>query len=99
MKFVPLNAFLTDMKGKTVRFRSSFQTANLSNRFQINLTHPASLNVPVGSLGIIYQVSGATLFIGFGRNLKTVPSDFGPSSYAATIQLYIHHIDKIEIQQ
>ena len=77
MAWVPLNSFSNSMTGKKVRFRSSYPTANLSNQFNINKTHPAQLNIPASAIGVIYQVRGATLFIGFGKDLKVAPSNLG----------------------
>ncbi len=99
MAWKALNSFSDSMKGKLVRFKTGVSASNLSNQFNINNSHPASINIPAGALGIIYQVRGATLFIGFGRDSKLPPSRNGsPTYYAATIQFYLDDINKLEIE-
>jgi hypothetical protein len=52
-----------------------------------------------GDIGLIYRVNGATIFIGFGENLKTPPEKYMDiSRFAAHITLTIHDIEKIEIE-
>ena len=99
MAWAHLNSFSNSMAGKKVRFRSNHPTANLSYQFDINKTHPAQLNIPAGAIGVIYQVRGSTLFIGFGRDLKVAPSSHGSATfYGATIQFYMDNINKLEIE-
>lgn len=99
MAWKPLNSFANSMTGKLVRFKSSYSTPNLSNQSGINKIHPPQINIPAGAVGVIYVVRGATLFIGFGRDLKSAPSKSGsPTYYAATIQFYMDDINKLEIE-
>lgn len=98
MAWKSLNSFSNSMKGSLVRFRSSHLAPNISNQLNSNSTHPQKLNIPVGALGIIYEVRGVTMFIGFGRDLKSSPRIFSHSNYAAAIQFYIDDINKLEIE-
>ena len=99
MAWKSLNLFINTMVGKTVRFKGNYATANLSNEFNINKTHPARVNIPAGALGVIYRVNMGTVFIGFGRDFKTAPARNGsPTYYGATIQLTIDDINKLEIE-
>jgi hypothetical protein len=98
MTWQPLHMFSTTMKDKLVRFKSNHTTANLSNQLNNKKTLPAMLSIPAGSIGIIYQVNGGTMYIGFDRNLRSAPSSYSPAYYAATIQFYIADINKLEIE-
>ncbi|MEO6670261.1 MAG: hypothetical protein ABIN36_12340 [Ferruginibacter sp.] len=98
MAWKSLNSFSESMKGKQVRFRSNYSAPNLSNQLNNNTFFPATLVIPSGSVGVVYQVRGITMFIGFGRDLKTAPSTFSPAYYSATIQFYIDDINKIEVE-
>ena len=72
---------------------------NLTSQFGINKKHGEELHIPVGALGIIYEVRGATLFIGFGRDLKSAPAkNSNAAFYAATIQFYIDDSHLLEIE-
>ena len=95
----PLNSFANSMAGKLVRFKRNYSTPNLSNQSGFNKIHPPQINILSGALGVIYLVRGATLFIGFGRELKSAPSKSGsPTHYAATILSYLDDIHKLEIE-
>ena len=98
MAWKSLNSFSDSMIGKQVRFRTNYSAPNLSNQLNNNTTHPSTLVIPAGAIGVVYQVRGITMFIGFGRDLKTAPSKFSPAYYSATIQFYIDDINKIEIE-
>src|SRR5688500_17262607 len=99
MPFKPIYAFDDLMEGKTIRFRNSVTVRNLTNQFGISRDYGAELNLPSGALGTIYEVRGGTVFIGFGRNLKSAPErNFSPASYAATAQIHIDDSHLIEIE-
>lgn len=99
MPYKPIYAFTDSMEGKLVRFKNAMSAPNLTSQFKINKSHSDELHIPVGALGVIYEVRGATLFIGFGRDLKSVPEKHSsPAFFSATIQFYIDDSHLLEIE-
>jgi hypothetical protein len=102
MSWTDLNSYsgsIEKLKGKKVRFKQSFTSPNLSYQFGINKVHGAQITAPNGAIGVIYEARGATLFIGFGSDLKLAPSVYtSPTFYKATVQLYSQSLHKLEIE-
>ncbi len=98
MQFTPLTGISLSYKEKMVRFVKSITAPNLSNQFGYSQKFPTPISIPVGSIGQIYEVRGATLFIGFGADLKMEPNVSSSTHYAATIQLYLDSVDCIEVE-
>jgi hypothetical protein len=99
MAYQKINMFSTTQKGNRVRFKSSHVASNLSKQFNVNSLHGPTLRIYEGAVGLVYAVRGATMFIGFSKDLRVPPTrDTSPSMFAATIQLDVHEIDKIEME-
>ena len=100
MTFKPIYSFDESMEGKVIRFRNSFSAPNMTGQFGLNKKHPDELHIPVGGLGMVYEIRGATMFVGFGRDLKSAPAKAtSPAFFAATIQFYIDNSHLIEIEK
>ena len=99
MSYKPIYSFSDSMEGKLVRFKNATSAPNLSSMFKISKTHADELHVPAGALGVIYEIRGATMFIGFGRDLKQVSEKHtSPAFFSATIQLYIDDSHLVEVE-
>jgi hypothetical protein len=98
MNFKKMEAFQNNQKGRFVRFRAPyaavFNLANLNNK---NL--PSKVTIPAGAIGLIYSVNGGTIFIGFGKDLKTAPSrTMSPTSFPSAISMVYTQMDKLEVE-
>ena len=99
MPYKPIFSFSDSMEGKLVRFKNAMSAPNLSSLFKISKNHTDELHIPAGALGMIYEVRGATLFIGFGRDLKSKPEKHtSPAFFSATVQLYIDDSHLVEVE-
>ena len=99
MPYKPIYSFDDSMEGKIVRFKNSVSLPNLTSQFGINKNHGEELHIPAGGLGLVYEVRGATLFVGFGRDLKLAPSKgMTPTSFSATVQFYLDNSHLLEIE-
>lgn len=99
MSFKTIYAFTTSLKGKQIRFRQAITAENLSNKFGLNKNYSEEFQIPAGALGVIYEVRGGTLYVGFGHNVKVAPSrSLSATFFAATAQIHIEHIDTLEVE-
>lgn len=100
MNYTPVHSFLVAHKGKHVRFKAAYTANNLSQAFGLATSVGPVLKINPGAVGLIYEVRGGTLFIGFQKDLKTPPpkSTF-ITRFAATMDLHINDSHKIEIEQ
>ena len=100
MAWKAISAFMNSQKGKYIRFVKPWSGKNMSHAFGIKSTNAASIRIDAGAVGKIYEVRGATMFIGFSNDLKTPPPAYmSPTSFGATIQLYINDIDKVQVDE
>ena len=59
MTFKPIYSFDESMEGKVIRFRNSFSAPNMTSQFGLNKKHTEELHIPVGGLGMVYEIRGA----------------------------------------
>ncbi len=98
MPWKKIDAFMESYKGRYVRFVQPHSAANMTKQFKINNAQSTNVRLAAGAVGKIYEVRGATMYIGFSQDLRTAPaSHTQPTGFAATIQFYINDSDKIEV--
>jgi len=99
MNFKSTSVFSETYKGKYIRFKTAFNAVNLSHQMGVNTVLPEQIPIPMGAIGLIYVVRGATMFVGFNKDFKSLPSrGTSPTFFDATIQLGIGMISRIEIE-
>ena len=99
MPYSLIDNFSIHQKGKYVRFRTSYIGHNLTHGFNISKTNDMIVKIAPGAVGLIYEVRGGTMFIGFSKDLKTPPpKHYSPTQFSATIQVHISDINKLEIE-
>ncbi len=99
MQYTTVDYVSTLQKSKYARFKTSHLADNISAQLGVNNSLGKKITINAGDTGLIYEVRGATMFIGFNKDFKVPPSKFsGPTAFAACIQLYINDIGKIEIE-
>lgn len=98
MAWKKIESFTSALTGKYVHFVANYGATNLSASFKIQPDQKTNVPVTSGCIGLIYQVRGGTIFIGFGKDMRIAPSYNTPiTSFPVTIELHISYIDRIEV--